>query len=692
MNASPVKELDGGADPHLVAFFHWYSRAVAAVGVAVGAVGLVGWALNVPALKGALPGLTSMKPNSALGLVLIGVGLGVASSTDSPFRRRRAATAAAGLVALLGLLTLAEYAGGWNLRIDQLLFREPALALHASAPGRMSPASAASFAILGIAVICSGARRYRAAILLSSLVAGTALVAILGYLYGVASLYRISDSFSAMALNTAATLFVTAFGVMALAPERLLVAHRTASGVLLRRLLPISILGLVGVGWLRLAGQRAGFYGNAFGVSLLVAASILILTGLIVWTARSLHRVDAKRIAADLALQQRTLELRLSEERFRSLAESAPVGTFRTDARGRCSYVNPEWSELTGLSHEEAIGEGWVRMIHPEDHDRVLSSWRQGSAGGEASAQRFRVRTPDGTVRWVDARAVAVLSEGGAVEGFIRTICDITTQVEAEETVAASRDQLARVNARLAASNEELEQFAYIASHDLSEPLRAISGPISLLARRYRDQLDPEAHQFIEFGVDGCRRMQAMIDDLLAFSRAGRFDEELQFVDCNLLVQTVIGALGPRIAETGAVVRADPLPTVASQPTRLGQVFQNLISNALKFIPPGVVPEVVVSAERIGDDWDFSVTDNGIGIEPRHRDRIFGMFKRLHSRAEYEGTGIGLALCKRIVEREGGRIGVESAPSGKGSRFWFALPIAGRSAAPVATLAAREAS
>jgi light-regulated signal transduction histidine kinase (bacteriophytochrome) len=146
-------------------------------------------------------------------------------------------------------------------------------------------------------------------------------------------------------------------------------------------------------------------------------------------------------------------------------------------------------------------------------------------------------------------------------------------------------------------------------------------------------------------------------------------------VDCNLLVNSVIGGLGPRIAETGATVRVDPLPTVASHPTQLGQVFQNLICNALKFVPPGVVPEVVVCAERAGDEWRFSVTDNGIGIEPRHRERIFGMFKRLHGRTAYEGSGIGLALCKRIVQRQGGSIAVEGAPSGHGTRFWFALPV-----------------
>jgi PAS domain S-box-containing protein len=696
---SLVKGADAAADPHFMAFFQWYSIAVAAVGVAVGVAALLGWALDVAALKSVLPGLTPMMPNTAVGFVLIGVGLGVASSTDPPLRRRRAAAAAAGLVAALGLLTLVEYVVGADLHFDLLLFRHSALAVQTSPPGRMAPTTAACFLVLGSALICAGARRYQAAALLSSLAALIGLNGVLGYLYGVASQYHTS-AFPTMALNTAVTLFVTALGVLVLAPERLLVAHRSASGVLMRRLLPISILGVVGVGWLRLAGQQAGFYGSEFGVSLMVVASVSILTGLIVWTSGSLHRVDCQRMAADRALRtlnaelenrvrQRTLELRSSEERFRSLAESAPVGTFRTDARGRCSYVNPAWSELTGLSHEEAIDKGWVRMVHPEDQDRVLSSWGQAVAAGDADAQRFRVRTPGGAVRWVDARAVALRDDGGAVEGFIRTICDISTQVEAEEAIAGSRNQLEQANVQLARSNEELEQFAYIASHDLSEPLRAISGPISLLGRRYRGQLDPEADQFIEFAVDGCRRMQAMIDDLLAFSRAGRINGELQLVDSNLVMKTVIAELGPRIDETGATVRVDPLPTVASQPTQLGQVFQNLISNALKFVPAGVAPEVVVCAERTAGEWRFLVTDNGIGIEPHHRERIFGMFKRLHGRSDYAGSGIGLALCKRIIEREGGSIGVEEAPSGQGARFWFALPIA----SPMASsLASRKAS
>jgi light-regulated signal transduction histidine kinase (bacteriophytochrome) len=222
----------------------------------------------------------------------------------------------------------------------------------------------------------------------------------------------------------------------------------------------------------------------------------------------------------------------------------------------------------------------------------------------------------------------------------------------------------------LASSNADLEQFAWVASHDLSEPLRAISGPISLLARRYEGRLDADADEYIGFAVDGCQRMQAIIDGLLAYSRVGRLEGTLAPVDCNLTVRAALTGLASVIAETGADVSVDALPTVRAEATELSQVFQNLISNALKFVAPGVRPQVVVGAERAGDAWRFSVTDNGIGIAAEHRERIFGMFKRLHGREDYPGTGIGLALVKKILERNGGSIGIDDSPLG-GIRFWF---------------------
>ena len=243
--------------------------------------------------------------------------------------------------------------------------------------------------------------------------------------------------------------------------------------------------------------------------------------------------------------------------------------------------------------------------------------------------------------------------------------------VELDERRRAEQ-QLTRYAGELARSNAELEQFAYVASHDLQEPLRMVSSFTQLLGKRYQGRLDQDADEFIGFAVDGATRMQRLINDLLAYSRVGTRGKPFKPVDCQAIFRATRDNLMKVIEESEAVITQAPLPTVFGDEVQLLQLFQNLVANAIKFRGQAP-PRIRVSAQKSGPEWIFAIKDNGIGIAPEHQERIFSIFQRLHHRSEYPGTGIGLALCKKIVERHGGHIGVESQP-GQGSTFSFGIP------------------
>ncbi len=248
----------------------------------------------------------------------------------------------------------------------------------------------------------------------------------------------------------------------------------------------------------------------------------------------------------------------------------------------------------------------------------------------------------------------------------------VTDQVASALVHLQVRQAIQRTAEDLARSNEDLSQFAYVASHDLQEPLRMVSSFVQLLKKKYGDRLDAEADQFIGFAVEGASRMQTLINDLLAYSRLGTRGRELGPTDSGIALANALANLGAAIHETAAEITHGQLPTVRADGTQLAQVFQNLVGNAIKF-RGAATPKIHVDVRREKDHWLFSVRDNGIGIAPEFRDRIFLIFQRLHVRHKYPGTGIGLAVCKKIVERHGGQIWVESE-AGDGATFYFTIP------------------
>jgi len=349
-----------------------------------------------------------------------------------------------------------------------------------------------------------------------------------------------------------------------------------------------------------------------------------------------------------------------------ALLDAAPDAVVIVDATGVVRTVNRQTEQLFGYSRQDLLGQP-VEVLMPERFRGRHTGHRAGYSADQHTRpmgiglELFGLRK-DGSEFPVEISLSPVQSRDG--ELVISIIRDISYRKQVEEQLRATAADLAR-------SNAELEQFAYVASHDLQEPLRMVASYTQLLARRYAGKLDSDADEFIGFAVDGAKRMQDLINDLLAYSRVGTRALELQLVDIQQLVDSVVADLSTAIAEAGAAVEAADLPILRGDPTQLRQLFQNLITNAVKF--RGERPPLIrITAERQDQWWQFGLQDNGIGIEPQYLERIFVLFQRLHTRADYPGTGIGLAICKKIIERHGGRIWIESEP-GQGTTFWFTL-------------------
>jgi PAS domain S-box-containing protein len=368
-------------------------------------------------------------------------------------------------------------------------------------------------------------------------------------------------------------------------------------------------------------------------------------------------------------LQREMGERRRAEARFRSVLDSAPDAIVTIDVDGQITLANAQAERIFGYERAALLGQS-VDVLAPAQlraaHSRHRAAYvadphtRSMGLGLELFGQRR-----DGTAFPVEI-SLSPVASGDMLE-VIAIIRDVTAREEAAR-------QLREMTAELVRSNRELEQFAYVASHDLQEPLRMVSAYTQLLARRYHGKLDADADEFIGYAVDGAQRMQHLIRDLLAYSRVGTHVGAFVPVDTGGVIDEVLSDLGPTIAECGGTVTHEMLPHISGDRSQFRQLFQNLIGNALKYRRANAAPAVRVGAALEGNQWHFTVSDNGIGIAPEYAERIFVIFQRLHTQTEYIGTGIGLAICKKIVERHGGKIWVESI-LGAGTTFHFTVPV-----------------
>ena len=372
----------------------------------------------------------------------------------------------------------------------------------------------------------------------------------------------------------------------------------------------------------------------------------------------------------------RTAELDRAYRYARNLIEASLDPLVTISPAGRITDVNRATEQATGVDRKDLVGSNFSRYFtEPEKAD---AGYRKVLAEGFVQDYPLTIRHVDGHTTDVLYNATVYHNEAGVLQGVFAAARDITERKRAEEERDHYRAHLEELVAKrteeLSRSNQDLEQFAYVASHDLQEPLRMVAGYLDLLSERYRGRLDDKADKYIAYAVDGAHRMSGLIHDLLAYSRVNSRGAELRDVECETAFDAAVRNLGSAIAESGAEITHDPLPQVQADLTQLTQVFQNLLGNALKFRAAERPPRIHVAVREEPGRRLFSVQDNGIGFEQQYEDKIFLIFQRLHGRGYYPGTGIGLAICKRIIERHGGKIWATSTP-GEGTTFFFTLPI-----------------
>ena len=683
-------------------------RLAVLVVLAICALTLTGWVFDLTLLKSIEPQWNSMKVVTVICLAAVAAALAGLKGPSAAGMTPTAPRVLGIAVSVVGLVTLSVYLAEHATGREISLISSPVLNLFLAHDDRMAALTALIFVILGLVLVLLGTgSRHAANAAHALLLPATFLsyVILLEYLLGIEGLHEWLDV--SVALHTGVAFWVVCIGLFGARDDTWLMTvffSDLAGGHMVRRLLPALVILPLVIGWLRLNGERAGIFSSEVGVGLVAATNTVCLLWLVWLTARSVDVTDDRRRQTEKAqldrekqyrnlvekakdeleqrVQERTEQLEAASAYARSLIEASLDPLVTISPTGKITDVNEATEEATGITRDQLLGSDFSDIFAQPDMAR--RGYQQVLAEGFVRDYPLTIRHTSGRTIEVLYNATVYRDEAGEVKGVFAAARDITERKRVEEELDEHRKNLERLvrqrtfeleqtAADLARSNRDLEQFAYVSSHDLQEPLRMVTGFMRLFDRAYRGKLDPTADQYIHFAVDGAKRMQALIDGLLAYSRLGTRSKKPESTDFSQAFRFAVSNLTLSIQESGARITAGDLPTVRADESQLIQLFQNLIGNALKFRSDQPL-RIHVDARREGDNWVFSVKDNGIGIDPEFHQKIFMIFQRLHTRDKHPGDGMGLAICKKIVERHGGTIWVESVPA-QGATFCFTLPV-----------------
>ncbi|MEN6290734.1 MAG: PAS domain S-box protein, partial [Methanobacterium sp.] len=607
---------------------------------------------------------STIKSSVALCFVFIGISLWLLQTNLINPRNIRIAKILAVIVTIIGLLTIIEHLTGFNFGIDQILFSELPGALNTSSPNRMAFTAALNLVLIGSAILVIDKNMkirwplFQTLIIIEGL---STFLAGLGYLYSASSLYMIY-SYTGMAIYATFIFGLIFFAVVFMRPDKgfigILVDEYPGS-VLGRVILPVVIIIPILFGWLNMLGLDKGFYDTGLGSALLVFSTVMVITTVLWISIISINKTDTKRrkaeeekqnllertqqFAEELEVSNEELQvtteelisanedLRLASVYNRSLIEASldPLVTIGPD--GKITDANQSTESITGYSRKELIGTDFSDYF--TEPDKARNGYQQVFLKGSVRDYPLKIQHKNGYITPVLYNASVYRNESGNVIGVFAAARDITEIKQAEK-------QLKELIEELKHSNDELQQFAYVSSHDLQEPLRTIASFTQLLQRRYEGKLDSDADEFMDYIVDASKRMKNLIDDLLQYSRVRTKVKEFKLTKLEGVIEDTLLNLKVSINENNAEITHESLPEVMADKNQLILLFQNLIGNAIKFKKPEEPPKIHISAykDEKNKEYVFSVSDNGIGIDPQYAERIFTIFQRLHTREEYQGT------------------------------------------------------